>query len=121
MIKGVIRLALLFCTLILSMMMLYSSVYKFVDPMWSNQFAVWGYSDLFMYVVASIEMIIALLIFIKQTRIPALIALIVLLCGAIYTHVANQDPYESVTAIFLIGLSIATIGFQWFDKKFETK
>lgn len=119
MIKAVIKIALLFFTLILSMIMLYSSVYKFVDPLWSNQFAAWGYSDVFMYFIASIEMVIAILIFIKQTRIYALSALILFLFGAIYTHVTNNEASESTTAVFLIGLTIATIAFQWFDDKFE--
>jgi len=48
-------------------------------PGWSDQFAVWGYSQTFLYVIATIELIVAVLVFVKPTRLYGLIGVIIIM------------------------------------------
>lgn len=121
MIKGIVHHTLIISVAIISMMLLYSSMLKFLDPMWENQFAVWGYSTTFLYIVGASELVLGILIFAKPTRIYGLLGLFVLLAGALYTHISNNEFEEIYTAIFLIGLSISCLILIWFESKIDTE
>jgi len=121
MLKGIIHHAILISVVVISMMMIYSSMLKFVDPMWGNQFAVWGYSTAFLYAIAAYELIVGILVFARPTRLYGIIGLLILLAGALYTHISNHEYEELATAIFLVGLSTAVLIMMWMEKKMENQ
>jgi hypothetical protein len=91
----------------------------FLMPGWSDQFAVWGYSQVFLYFVGSIELIIAVAVFAKPTRVYGILGLIVIMLGALYTHLTNDQPDEIYAAIFMLFLAISTLILIWFENKIE--
>lgn len=104
----------------MAMMLCYSSMLKFLDPMWENQFLVWGYSKAFLYFVGAFELILGILIFAKPTRVYGLIGLLALLTGALYTHISNDEYGEIATALFLVGMSVSCFILIWFEKKIDS-
>lgn len=90
---------------------------KFVDPMWENQFAVWSHSTTFLYFIALVELVLAVMVFAKPLRLYGLIGLLGLMIGAIYTHVTHLEYEELGTAIFLMGLSFSIILMMWLKQK----
>ncbi|MFT6336344.1 MAG: hypothetical protein ACJATI_003103 [Halioglobus sp.] len=89
----------------------------FLMPGWSDQFAVWGYSQLFLYFIGSVELIIAVAVFARPTRTYGLFGLIVIMIGALYTHLTNDQPDEIYAAIFMLFLAISTLTLIWFESK----
>ncbi|WP_336210908.1 DoxX family protein [Nonomuraea sp. LPB2021202275-12-8] len=70
-------------------------------PAYSVKFADWGYPSWFRFVIGGVELICAILLVVprRRARFLGAGALVVVLVGAVVTHVANQDPiYESVSA-----------------------
>ena len=88
-------------------------------PGWSDQFAVWGYSQTFLYIIASVELITAIAVFAKPTRSYGLIAMILIMIGAVYTHLTNNQPDEIYAAIFMLFLAISTFILIEFEKKID--
>ena len=119
MLKGFVHHTILISVAIVSMMFIYSSMTIFLMPGWSDQFAVWGYSQTFLYVVASIELILAVAVFATPTRIYGLLGVIIVMVGALYTHLTNDQPDEIYASIFMIFLAISTIILIGFKKKID--
>ena len=119
MFKGLIHYTILISVIIMSMMFIYSSMTIFLMPGWSDQFAVWGYSQTFLYVVGTVELIIAGAVFAKPTRIYGLLGLISIMIGALYTHLSNNQPEEIYAAIFMLFLAISTLILIGFENKIE--
>ncbi|MGK0317464.1 MAG: hypothetical protein ACI86M_003708 [Saprospiraceae bacterium] len=117
MLKGFVHHTILISVVIMSMMFIYSSMTVFLMPGWSDQFAVWGYSQLFLYFIGSVELIIAVAVFARPTRTYGLFGLIVIMIGALYTHLTNDQPDEIYAAIFMLFLAISTLTLIWFESK----
>lgn len=91
-------------------MLLYSSMLKFVGfPGMEESFLIWGYSKSFMIAVAIIELILSISIFAKPTRIIGLSGLIILMIGALFTHISNDEYDQITTALFLLILSTCSL------------
>lgn len=88
--------------------------------MWENQFAVWGHSTTFLYFIAFVELVLAVMVFAKPLRLYGLLGLIGLMIGAIYTHVTHLEYEELGTAIFLMGLSVSIMLMMWLKQKIST-
>ncbi|ASR35605.1 hypothetical protein BAY61_12030 [Prauserella marina] len=65
----------------------------FFGPPYSVKFADWGYPPWFRFVVGTLELICAALLVIpdRRTRFAGSAALVLLLTGAVTTHIVNQD------------------------------
>lgn len=73
-----------------------------------------GYAVWFMYVVMAGETAGAIGLFVRRTRLPAAIGLIVLMLGAIATHVRNRDPFsDSLEAVHLLILLGCIVVVGW--------
>ncbi|MEU3270974.1 DoxX family protein [Saccharomonospora sp. NPDC006951] len=72
----------------------------FFGPPYSVKFAEWGYPSWFRFVVGTIELICAALLVIpdRRTRFAGSATLVLLLTGAVTTHIVNQDPLSQSTA-----------------------
>jgi len=119
MIKGLVHHTILVSVVIMSMMFIYSSMTIFLMPGWSDQFAVWGYSNTFLYFIGTIELIIGIAVFAKPTRVYGLIGLIVIMIGALYTHLTNDQLDEIYAAIFMLFLAIGTLILINLEKKID--
>lgn len=119
MLKGFVHHTILISVAIMSMMFIYSSMSIFLMPGWSDQFAVWGYSQLFLYFVGSVELIVAVAVFAKPTRVYGLAGLIVIMVGALYTHLTNDQPDEIYAALFMLFLAISSLILIWFEDKID--
>lgn len=103
MLKGVIHHSLLILTTIISLMLLYSSMLKLVGtPGMEESFLVWGYSKTFMIIVGIVELVLSILIYVKQTRKIGLAGLFILMIGALFTHISHDEYQEIYTAVFLL-------------------
>ncbi len=95
---------------IICMFMIYSSMMKLVGfEGMEESFLVWGYSKNMMIGIGIIELVLAFVIFAKPTRVYGLIGLLVLLSGALYTHIYYQEYEEVYTAIFLVTSSLISL------------
>ena len=119
MLKGFVHHTILISVVIMSMMFIYSSMTIFLMPGWSDQFAVWGYSQFFLYFIGSVELIIAVAVFAKPTRIYGLLGLIIIMIGALYTHLTNDQPDEIYAAIFMLFLAVSSLILIWFEDKID--
>ena len=120
MLKGFVHHTILISVAIVSMMFIYSSMTIFLMPGWSDQFAVWGYSQTFLYLVASVELILAVAVFATPTRVYGLLGVIIVMIGALYTHLTNDQPDEIYASIFMIFLAISTMILVGFKKKIDS-
>ena len=110
MLKGIIHHSLLIIVSITSLMLLYSSMLKFVGfPGMEESFLVWGYSKNIMLIVAIVELILSVIIFAKPTRVVGLIGLLFLMIGALFTHISNDEYDQISTALFLLILSTCAL------------
>ena len=110
MLKGIIHHSLLIMVSITSLMLLYSSMLKLVGfPGMEESFLVWGYSKTFMLVVGVAELILSVVIFAKPSRVFGLAGLIILMIGALFTHISNDEYNEISTALFLLILSTCSL------------
>lgn len=122
MLAGVVKHTKLVIMVTITFFMIYSGACKLVDfPGWPEQFQVWGYNNTIMYIVATIEIIIACLIFAKPTRIYGCIALVVLMTGAIYTHLSHYENEEIYTASLIIFGCAAVLGLEYWEQKLYPK
>lgn len=120
MLKGIVHHTILISVVIMSMMFIYSSMTMYLMPGWSDQFAVWGYSQTFLYVMATIELIVAVLVFVKPTRLYGLIGVIIIMIGALYTHLTNDQPDEIYAALFMLLLAISVLVLERLEGRIET-
>lgn len=77
----------------------------FFGPAYSEKFEDWGYPSWFRFVVGSGELLGAVLLLLPRLRFLGATALVVILVGAVLTHIANQNPLgESVAAPVCLAL-----------------
>lgn len=71
----------------------------FFGPPYSEKFVDWGYPAWFRFVVGAGEIVGAALLVTPRRRFLGASVLVVILVGAVLTHIVNQDPLsESVSA-----------------------
>jgi uncharacterized membrane protein YphA (DoxX/SURF4 family) len=70
----------------------------FFGPSYAEKFVDWGYPAWFRFVVGSGELVAAALLAIPRTRFHGAALLVVILTGAVITHIANQDPLSQSTS-----------------------
>ncbi|GAA3252745.1 DoxX family protein [Nonomuraea helvata] len=94
----------------------------FFGPAYSAKFADWGYPPYARFVVGTIELICAILLILPDRRFKFLGAatLVLVLTGAVTTHIVNHDPiYESVSApthlLIMAVIALATWPADWRD------
>lgn len=110
MLKGIIHHSLLIMVSIISLMLLYSSMLKLVGYQGMEEsFLLWGYSKTFMILVGIVELALSIMIFAKKTRKIGLTGLIILMIGALFTHISNEEYNQIYSAVFL--LVIGTCSF----------
>lgn len=74
------------------------------------KFTGWGYPSWFRFVVGAGELFAAVLLLVphRKVRFIAAATLVVILTGAVITHIANQDPIsESISAPVHLAISVA--------------
>lgn len=83
----------------------------FFGPPYSVKFVEWGYPSWFRLVVGAGELIGGILLLIPRYRFVGCLLLVVILEGAIVTHVINDDPIrESIAApVTLLLVLIAAV------------
>lgn len=77
-------------------------------------FQVWGYTELFMYLVGMIEVISAVGLFFTRSRIAAIIAQMLIMFGAMYTHWASFQYFEILINIGVLGLCTIVL---WLERE----
>jgi len=80
-------------TALTAILFLLSGVPKFFEPGWVPRFADWGYPQWFLYVIASLEAIGAIGLLVPRFASYAAGLLIVIMIGAIYTHVTHDQSF----------------------------
>ena len=58
-------------------------------------------------------------VFAKPTRVYGIFGVIVIMIGALYTHLTNNQPDEIYAAIFMLFLAISTIILIGFEAKID--
>jgi hypothetical protein len=68
----------------------------FFGPAYSIKFAEWGYPSDFRFVVATLELICAVMLVVPRRRFRFIGAttLVLVLTGAVTTHIVNHDPFH---------------------------
>jgi uncharacterized membrane protein YphA (DoxX/SURF4 family) len=82
----------------------------FFGPPYSVKFVDWGYPSWFRFIVGAGELLAAVLLVIPERRFRFMGAatLVVILVGAVITHIANQDPLaESISAPVHLAITAA--------------
>lgn len=90
--------------ILLSGQFLLAGFSKFTYQM-CEAFLTWGYSLSFMYFIGTLEIIAAMCLFFKRSRMLAGFLFIGIMIGAIYTHWQNQEFAEILLNIGIIGLA----------------
>lgn len=115
---GILYYAKMLMSIVVSLMLLYSSMLKLVDfPGMEESFFYWGYSKTFMYIIGAVELLLALGIFIGKTRIISAIGILILMTGALYTHLTNIEYDQLSSAIFLSTLCVLIIGISYLESR----
>ncbi|NEW42202.1 DoxX family protein [Nocardia cyriacigeorgica] len=88
----------------------------FFGPPYSEKFADWGFDPNMRYLVGAMELVCAILLLIprRQSRFLGAAGLVLLLAGAVTTHVIDDAPvYEEVSAPLhlVIMLCVATVNW----------
>lgn len=105
--------------IIVSLFMVYSSMLKLVAfPGMEESFVYWGYPGWLMYVIGVLELIISVAIYIKSTRWYGLILLLMVMSGAVYTHLINIEYDQLSSSICMITLTILIAILEWIGIKF---
>jgi uncharacterized membrane protein YphA (DoxX/SURF4 family) len=115
---GVVKHFKLFMVLLVSLWMLYSSMMKLVDyPGMEESFMLWGYGKAFMYFIGGIELLLAIALFVPQSRVYAAISIMVLMIAAFYTHIINYEYDQIYSAIFIFSCCIVVLFLGWLQKR----
>jgi uncharacterized membrane protein YphA (DoxX/SURF4 family) len=64
----------------------------FFGPSYAVKFVGWGYPAWFRFVVGAGELVAAMLLALPRTRFHGAAILVVILTGAVITHIVNPDP-----------------------------
>lgn len=75
-------------------------------PGMEESFMSWGLDKRMMVVVAIIEIILAIMVFAKQTRNLAFAGLIILMTAALYIHITNYEYEEIGPATWILTASV---------------
>lgn len=70
---------------------LLSGIPKFIDQGWIHRFASWGYAPWFLYLIALLETAGAIGLLIPRMAPYAAAGLIVIMFGAMYTHLTHDQ------------------------------
>lgn len=83
-----------------------------------ERFAEWGFSRWMVAAIGALELAISILLFIKPTRSKSLFAMVLLLLGAIATHLVHQDYYGAIGPFAVLNAALL-LGFltRFLDKK----
>jgi putative oxidoreductase len=73
------------------------------------EFIRWGYSKTFMIALGFAEILAALGLFFHQTRLLCIGIWVVILVGAVGTHVRAKDPKGAVMAPVFVGILLAVV------------
>ena len=94
--------------IILGLLFLAAGAGKFLaDHIWIEKFSDWGFPDKFYIFIGLIEILAAILLFIPKLSKYAAIVLIIIMIGAVGTHIIHNQIAEIIRpVIFLILLSI---------------
>ncbi|WP_412538394.1 DoxX family protein [Longispora sp. K20-0274] len=91
-------------------------------PAYAEKFVGWGYPAWFRFVVGGLEFAaaVALVIPRRRSRFAAAAGLVLVLVGAVTTHIINHDKvYESVMApvhlVIMMGIALANWPADWRD------
>ncbi len=79
-------------------------------PVWVDKFDAWGYSKWFLAVIGAVEIIGAILLLIPRRAVCGVGALVAVMLGAAYTHMANAEGLEVVRPLIFLGL-LAIVGW----------
>ena len=93
--------------IILGFLFLAAGAGKFLArEMWIQKFSNWGYPDHFYLLIGVVEIVAALLLFIPKFAKYAALTLVIIMLGALFTHIFNQELGELFRpGIFLVLLS----------------
>ncbi|MGY0500715.1 DoxX family protein [Nocardia sp. FBN12] len=88
----------------------------FFGPAYAEKFADWGFDPNMRYVVGAIELVCAILLVVprRQTRFLGAATLVLLLTGAVTTHVIDDAPvYEEVSAPLHLVIMLCVAVANW--------
>ncbi|SHM96849.1 DoxX family protein [Mucilaginibacter sp. OK098] len=74
-----------------------------------EHFKRWGYPLWFMHFLGFIEIACGLLLLFNATRMYGIVIYAILIIGAIYTHLKNNDPRKYVMTPVYVGLHLLAI------------
>ncbi|MDX1630073.1 MAG: DoxX family protein [Fulvivirga sp.] len=80
------------------------------------RFESWGYTEEFMYLIGTIEFTAAIGLFINRTKVLSIVALVMIMIGAIYTHLSYDQYFEVLINIGLIGLLTIVL---WLEREMK--
>ncbi len=106
-------------TCLVAVMFLFSGIPKFFDPGWVDRFARWDYAPWFVYLIAVSETLGAIGLLIPRTAAYAALGLVVIMLGAMYTHLAHGQGNRviwNLVYVLLLGLIVAGRWHQRFIK-----
>ena len=70
---------------------------------WAERLSHWGYPAAARYVIGAVEMLAGLGVLFPQLRRPAAIALMVMMSGALVTHVVHGEFFRVISPLILGG------------------
>ncbi|MGJ8662861.1 MAG: DoxX family protein [Marinicella sp.] len=76
---------------LIAALFLLSGIPKLFDPGWVRRFAQWGYSENFLYLIALLETAGAIGILMPKYAFYAAIGLVIIMLGAMYTHLTHDQ------------------------------
>lgn len=94
---------------------LLSAMPKFFMPDWLGRFEAWGYPEWFMYVIAILEAAGAVGLLIPRIAPYAAGGLMVLMLGAMYTHLTHAEGIVG-NLIYIVSLTIIGV-YRWRQSK----
>ena len=83
---------------------------------WSLMFEEWGYPESFAYLVGTLEVAAVLGLYIKRTRMWAGWFIILIMAGAVYTHIRSEEYLRILHNLVLMAMSYAMI---WLSRRRE--
>jgi putative oxidoreductase len=112
--SGLRRVVPLACAVVLAAAFVLAGASKLSGPSaarWSERFARWGFPARAHYVVGVLEILGGLGLLVPRTRRVAAATLIVIMIGALSTHLVNGEAPRVVPPLVLGGLAIAV--YRW--------
>lgn len=71
---------------------------------WTNMFIEWGYPISFMYLIGILEFAGVIGLFVSKFRKWAVLLLLVIMLGAMFTHLRNEEYSRLIHNFIIIGL-----------------